>query len=403
MRKLFSKAVAVVLAGAMTIGLSACGGGGSNGTSGGSSGESKGKKATIGVAFYQDSGLAVDATKAYLESIGGDLNTTFKYTVLTQTDEATNVQKVQELISSGVDGVICTMDLGTNSILEECEAAGVYLGGYICDYDTSYTQNYDKVFKSDYFVGTATDGQNPDDVTIGKTMLESLKEYNERNADAPLTHVSMAIFPEYAFPSQKTGADQFVQEVEAYNKDADVKITVDPLDEQTDVLQFSPVDSTYFSKHADSQAIISFAAGTAFVYPTMVSAGVDSKLKLFTTGFEGGEDENFGSNGKQTYQQCMVTAVESITYPLVLILNKINGKEFSDMPEDAERVSSSQFLVNSDEDMEIFKKTTYYTGKAENAMFTGKDVLNMTAYANENATYSDLKGLLSKLTIEDVK
>ncbi|MBR1740550.1 MAG: hypothetical protein IJ733_01520, partial [Lachnospiraceae bacterium] len=90
MRKLFSKAVAVVLAGAMTIGLSACGGGGSNGTSGGSSGESKGKKATIGVAFYQDSGLAVDATKAYLESIGGDLNTTFKYTVLTQTDEATN-------------------------------------------------------------------------------------------------------------------------------------------------------------------------------------------------------------------------------------------------------------------------------------------------------------------------
>ena len=40
---------------------------------------------------------------------------------------------------------------------------------------------------------------------------------------------------------------------------------MDPLDEESDVLAFAPIDTTYFAKHADSQAIISFAAGSAFV------------------------------------------------------------------------------------------------------------------------------------------
>ena len=90
----------------------------------------------------------------------------------------------------------------------------------------------------------------------------------------------MAIFPSWAFPAQATAADQFVATVDEYNKTAETPITVDPLDEEVDVLNFAPLDSTYFSKHPDTQAIMSFAAGTSFVYPTMVSAGVDSDIKL---------------------------------------------------------------------------------------------------------------------------
>lgn len=360
------------------------------------------KACTIGVALYQDSGLAVDATKAYLESLADTLNAEFKYTVLTQTDESANLTKIQELIAAGCDGIICTMDLGMNSIIQECEAAGVYLGGYICDFDTSYTTAYDQVFKSEYFVGTATDGQNPDDVTIGTTMFNSLIEYNER-AEEPITHVSMAVFPAWAFPSQMTGAQQFVEEVQAYNETAENPITVDALDEEVDVLMFSPMDTTYFSKHADSQAIISFAAGTSFVYPTMVQAGVDGSLKLFTTGFEGNEPDNFGSNGTQTFQQNMVTAVESINYPLVLLLNKINGVEFADQPEDAERISSTQFCINSDEDMAIFQNNVYFTADAADAMYTAEDVLNMTAFANPDATYEALRDQLAHMTIEDIQ
>ncbi len=358
--------------------------------------------AKIGVAFYSDTGYAVVATKAYLESLSDALNVEFVYAVLTQTDESANLATIQNLISAGVDGIICTMDLGTNAIIEECEMAGVYLAGYLCDYDTSYTQNYDGVFKNEYFLGTATDGQNPDDTTVGTTMFNSLIEYNKRNPEAPLTHVSMALFPVWAFPSQMTGATQFVECVEEYNKTAETPITVDPLDEEVDVLMFSPMNTTYFSKHTDIDAIISFAAGTSFVYPVMVQAGVDQDIKLFTTGFEGGEDNNFGTKGTQTFQQNMVTAAESVTYPLVLILNKINGVEFPDMPEDAERISTTQFCVNSDEDMEVFSHSLYYTGNAADAMFTPEQVLNMTAFGNPDATYAGLRDILAHMNIEDI-
>ena len=356
------------------------------------------KKATIGVCFYQDTGKAVDATKAFLESLSDTLNVEFKYGTFTQTDEAANLTKVQELIASGVDGIIGTMDLGTQSILSECEAAGVYYGGYLCDFDTSYTNAYDDVFGNPNFVGTVTDGHNPDDVCVGTQFFDSLIEYNESHADAPLTHVSMAIFPSWAFPAQATAADQFVATVDEYNKTAETPITVDPLDEEVDVLNFAPLDSTYFSKHPDTQAIMSFAAGTCFVYPTMVSAGVDSDIKLFTTGYEGGEESNFGSAGNQTYQQVIVTGVETIVYPLVLLLNKINETEFVDMPEKAERISTEQYIVNSDEDMELFVNSLYTTADVSAAAYTPEDVLNMTAFGNPDATYADLVSAVQCLT-----
>ena len=341
---------------------------------------------------------AVDATKAFLESLSDTLNVEFKYGTFTQTDEAANLTKVQELIASGVDGIIGTMDLGTQSILSECEAAGVYYGGYLCDFDTSYTNAYDDVFGNPNFVGTVTDGHNPDDVCVGTQFFDSLIEYNESHADAPLTHVSMAIFPSWAFPAQATAADQFVATVDEYNKTAETPITVDPLDEEVDVLNFAPLDSTYFSKHPDTQAIMSFAAGTSFVYPTMVSAGVDSDIKLFTTGYEGGEESNFGSAGNQTYQQVIVTGVETIVYPLVLLLNKINETEFVDMPEKAERISTEQYIVNSDEDMELFVNSLYTTADVSAAAYTPEDVLNMTAFGNPDATYADLVSAVQCLT-----
>ena len=356
------------------------------------------KKATIGVCFYQDTGKAPNATKAFLESLADTLNVEFKYGTFTQTDEAANLTKGQELIASGVDGIIGTMDLGTQSILSECEAAGIYYAGYLCDFDTSYTTAYDDVFGNSNFLGTVVDGHAPDDVNIGDQFFDSLIEYNERNADAPLTHVSMAVFPVWAFPAQTTAAEQFVADVEEYNKTAETPITVDPLDEEVDVLNFAPLDSTYFSKHPDTQAIMSFAAGTSFVYPTMVSAGVDSDIKLFTTGADGGEETNFGSAGTQTYQQIAFTGAESIVYPLVLMLNKINDTEFADMPEKAERISTELYIVNSDEDMELYVNSLYNTADAANAAYTPEDVLNMTAFGNPDATYAGLVEAVQTLT-----
>lgn len=44
-------------------------------------------------------------------------------------DEATNLTEIQNLISSGCNGIILTADMGTAAILEECASAGVYVAG----------------------------------------------------------------------------------------------------------------------------------------------------------------------------------------------------------------------------------------------------------------------------------
>ena len=401
MKKKLKKISLVLMAGALVASLTACGGGESS--EGGASGEAEFKDAKIALAYYQDSGPAVTAVHAFLDEVGKAMNTEFTYVTFSQTDEATNVATVQQLISSGVDGIIGTMDLGTQAILDECEAAGIYYAGYVCDFETSYTTMHDEVFGNEAFLGTVSDGSLTDNVQGGQYMFDSLIEYNEAHPDDPVEHVSMTMFPEFAYPIQRLCADQFVAAVEEYNKTAETPITVAPLDEETDILQFAPIDSTYFSKHPGIDGIISFAAGTSFVYPAMVSAGVDSEIKLFTVGLDGGEEDNFGSAGTQTYQQVVVTPVETVIYPLVLMINKINDVEFSDMPETAERIATNQFVVNSDEDMEKMLTNIYSTGNYEDALITAEDVAELTAVANPDATYAGLVETVQGFSIDSIE
>ena len=360
----------------------------------------KSRTIKIGVALYQDSGAAVTAVKAYLANLEETLNVKFAYTVLSTNDEALNVTKIQELIGADCEGIICTMDGGMDAILAECRDADVYLAGYLCDYDSSFRNNYSGVFENEYFLGTVADGGCGDELKRGYDFFDSLIEYNERHPDAPLRHVSFTTFPAFAFPYQANFVEQFIEKVDEYNAaNPDKAIEYDPYDLETDVLMFRPLDSTYFNKHPGIDAIISMCAGS-FVYPTMVSAGVSGTMKLFASGYNDGDDAVFGSKG--AYQQEVVCAVESITYPLVLLLNKINGAEYPDQPDVAERRSCSTLIINSDEDLELFKHSIYLSFNPEDAFLTPEEVLNLTAYANPDATYAGLCEILEHMTIEDI-
>ena len=223
MKNMVKKLTAVLIAATMVFALVMC-----------TSAAETGKHCKIGVVFYQDTGLEHDATIAYLDSLSEGLNVEFIYTT-SGIDDAAVMTTIQTLIAAGADGIISTMGAPGDTI-SECEAAGVYLGGFLSDCDTAYVTMYDKVFKSPNFVGTIADGHTPDDINMGLDMFASLLEYNERNADDPVTHVSMAIFPEFAYPTQAMAAEQFVNAIEEYNATADVKITVDPLNPETDIL-----------------------------------------------------------------------------------------------------------------------------------------------------------------------
>lgn len=361
----------------------------------------KARTTKIGVGLYKDSGADVTAVKAFLGNLEEPLNVKFVYTVLSTNDEALNITKVQEMIAAGCDGIIITMDSGTEAILQECADAGVYCAGYLCDFDTSFRNNYDNVFKNEFFLGTVADGGCADEARRGYDFFDSVIEYNERTPDAPIRHVAMTTFPAFAFPYQQSFAAQFVEKVEEYNAaNPDKAITVDPLDQDTDILMFRPMDSTYFNKHPGIDAIVSICAG-AFVYPTMVSAGVSNTMKLFAAGYNDGDEAVFGSKG--AYQMEVVSPVEAVVFPLVLLLNKLNGVEFPDQPAEAERHGCSVLVINSDEDLAKFKNSIYLSFKPEDAFLTPEDVLALTAYNNPDATYAGLVDVLTHMTIDDIK
>lgn len=407
MKNTVKKMIALALALVMVLALAACGSSSSsapadNGSAPAADGGASFKKAKIGVALYFDTGYYAENCKAYLNALGKAMNVELVYTLLTQTDESANLTKVQELIASGVDGIILTMDMGTPAILDECAAANVYVAGFLCDFNLSYYTNYDAVFKNPYFLGAVADGPCGDDLCAGYDYFDSLMEYNERNPEAPITHVSITMFPAWAFPMQQTFVEQFTEKVNAYNETAETPIILDPLDEAVDVLQFAPLDSTYFAKHEGIDAIICFADGAAFVYPTMVSAGVDKSIKLFSAAYGEGSENNFGTSGSGVFQQETVSAIECVAYPFVLLVNKINGVEFADMPAEAERISSKSIIINSDEDMDAFAHCLYRSGKIEDAFYSPEEVANMTAVANPNASYADLVSIMDQMTVDQL-
>lgn len=400
----FKKVAALGLTAVM--GLSALTGCNSGASSNGGTNENAGTEANatqssvatkhhkIGVGLYTDSGRAVDSIKAYLEGISKTVDCEFVYTTLSTFDEATNLTEVQNLISSGCEGIILTADMGTTAIKEECEAAGVYVAGFLCDYNQSYYTAYDDVFGSEYFLGTVCDGW-ADASPYGEAVAEQVIENGYKT-------VGVIIFPEYAYPNQAACAQVFTEKIEEYNKTVDESEQIEV--KEPTVLNFAPLDATYFSENADIDCLFSIAAGATFVYPQMVAAG-RTDIALYTSGFEATEDvENYGSSGNGCFKGTMCSAPEAIAYPLCLLIDKLNGTVYSDLPNPSERVDCSPIVVLSDEDMEKVKAhSLYYTCNYADALISGEDILNMCASYNPDAKYSELVDRIQHLGVEDLK
>ena len=375
MKKFFKKIVLFVTVFAMCIGigasLSAC---------------NSSDKTLIGIGLYQDSGPAVTATKAYLDGLKEELNCDFKYVTLSQTDEATNKTRVQELISAGCKGIILTMDLGMSAIIAECEKADVYLAGYLSDYETTL----DSIKDNDHFVGTVVDGAY-NGTAWGEHIAERVINEGYKN-------IGMIKFPAFAFPHQIEMDTAFRAKIEEYNATATEKITVQAT---TTELNFSPLDAAYFSENPNLDAIFAMCAGVDFVYPTMV-AQEKTNIKLYTAGFTTSEStlSDFGEG--KCIQELVFSNVEAVTYPVVMLLNKINGTEFSDNPAQAERVDSSQIIIENTADLQLVQtKSIYCTGKAEDAFLTASQVKALLA--ENGGTYAKLVEAVQSMTIEDLE
>ena len=394
----FKKLAALGLAGVMGVSTLAGCGAGANSNSGTekasvetesvdkASVETKHHKISVGL--YTDHGRAVEAINAYLDGIDDVIDVEFNTFVLSTYDENANLTAVQNEISAGAEAIIMTADMGTEAILKECESANVYVAGFLNDYNMSFYTAKEAVFNNEYFLGSVVDGPL-DNKGYAEAVAADVIENGYK-------HVGIATFPVWAYPLQQDLANAFIAKIDEYNKTAEEKIEVYDIAE----VDFgSGLPATYFTDHPDMDCLFSVAAGASLVYPKMISDN-RTNIALYTTGFEATEDvENFRSSGNGIFKAIACSAPEAIAYPICLIIDKLNGTTYSDLPVEKERVDCAAYQIISDEEMEQMKKTLYYTADYKDAAITGEDILNMCASYNPEATYAGLKAKLLDLGI----
>ena len=95
---------------------------------------------------------------------------------------------------------------------------------------------------------------------------------------------------------------------------------------------------------------------------------------------------------------------EAVAYPLCLMIDKLNGVSYPDLPATAERVDCSSMMILSDEDMaKIVSSSIYYTADYAKAFLTGEDVVQLCASYNPDATYAGLVDAINHMAVADLK
>ena len=383
------KMIKLLMSATMLLGLAACGGAdeqqGSDSTAAGNSTAEEASfdyaDVKIGVLGHMQSGETLDALTVYMDALSEEVGFSYEYVVGSSYDEQTNITAVQNLIASGVDGIILAIDSGTPAILQECEAAGVFLSAFITDMDSSF----DELKSSDYYLGNVNDGLY-DTSSIGEKAAELvIKDGN--------TNVGIVTFPLLYFPQKSAAIQAFTKTIESHNDTATEPIEI----YETQELSFSALEDTYFNNYPELDSIFSLASG--FVHPTMVSAD-KTDIDLYTTGFKKDDLDAF-ENGEM--RMMTLSNVEVVALPVAMILNAVAEKPFADQPEEAERIDTSVVFVTNDEELTALEeKCFYFTADIDQAFISPEDFTQyLTAY-NPDASYEEFKEVLVNMSMEDL-
>ncbi|BCJ94225.1 hypothetical protein acsn021_17940 [Anaerocolumna cellulosilytica] len=387
------KIIAACMAGIMLVGLTACGNNGKKGSDNATAtpavneenaGETAGydfSNVKIGVLGFFQSGETMDAVTAYMDALSKEVGFTYEYVAGSSYDEQTNITAAQNLIASGINGLILCMDNGTEAILEECENAGVYLAGYLTDMESSF----DKIKDSKYYLGNVNDGLY-DNSSIGEKAAELVIQNNNKK-------VGVVTFPLNYYPHKQEAIDAFTAKVNSYNETAADKIDI----YDTQELMFTQLEDTYFATYPELDSIFGLASG--FIYPAMVSSG-RTDVDLYTTGFK--KDDNAAFNNEEI-KMFTLSSTEAIVFPMALLLNEIAGQPYADKPSTAERADTSViFVTNKDEMATLSEECLFYTADVEDAFISPEGFKSYLTVYNDNANYADLKEVLLKMSMEEL-
>ena len=104
----------------------------------------------------------------------------------------------------------------------------------------------------------------------------------------------------------------------------------------------------------------------------------------------------------ETIKSLCQTPAETIVYPLALILNAVNGTQYSDYPSDKEStlITGNYIYMATEEDLEASVGTTmnFTEGNPVSASLVSVEEFGELL----NGSYADLTGLIASWTTENV-
>lgn len=431
--RIISIALIVVLSAALTAGCGNSGGSGGEDKSGKSGSSDSGKSHKVVVFTLKATGSIVESADAFLGSIADELGFTYEVRFAGD-DAATLLSNVESAIAEGYDGIITMTDKGNNAaILELCAENEVYFGGTWSNQASSLNSSeagYD-ILKNAYYVGSLADGNDAYNAEIEVYADKIAEAYEALDDSEKEGSIGITTNPAKWTPGQQIAAENMYQTLMGEYGIPESAFAIETIEKRaedesyagqtlaTGTWQFPQVDvsskelpSAYFQSNSGLKLICSFASIT-YIEPALQTAGLHGKVKVWTCGYEA-EDylvNNFGTQGNQTYQGFRTAPIEDVAFPLVQILDKLNGSSYADKEEktasliesmDSEMSAkfelknymipySSSIIVTTDEQFTMFKDGYVYgNAKGEDAIVTAEELKELMVTYNDQATYEDL-------------
>jgi len=342
---IFKKIGAIALSAALVGSIGAvagCTGNGDNNGDDPNKGDKGGVKILVGV--QQTRGNNYEAMCKFLDALKPELNFTYDIQLMDRSDN-NNVILLENAILKGISGIITMTEMAasaTQGVIEMCEEEGVYYAGYMSDFWKTYSDSNlsgKKPKDSKYCLGSVSDGEL-DSETTAKWLFDTVKK-------SPYRKIVLTRAPEYAYPSSIAASEVFKGLVDEYNKTAEEG---DKFELWTDGVtkgaayeiayglptSFSSTVTSWQKWGGDDLALVglNYCAGSIM--------GIDSynnqKFPIFNVGWDDDVAKEFGdiTDSTKPVKALCQTPCETIIYPLVRMLNAINGTPYADEPTNPE-------------------------------------------------------------------
>lgn len=328
-------------------------------------------KYSVGVLLWGYTDRLGGSVKKYLEYLGKEFNVDFTFVDALTMEEY--ISGTENLIQKGVNGILSLIVLP--SMIEKCEAAGVYLQCILNE--STDPDTLDLITKSKYVTGMVTEN----DYECGVAMVDDLYERGCRNIVWIAPEAGMAANHD----NRVRGIEDAIKKHDDLNVLANYRGT-----EQAEALQ------SFAATYPEMDGIIvtgGAAGGTETIYQVMQSEGLNGKAILATIDIGEGTGEKLesGELGWIAGGQFPTTGIG-----FALLYNAMVGTPINDTPE--KTIYRPFMILQSKEDYDNYMK--YVEGDIP--PYTGDEIKALIKKFNPEASLDLLKEYGARYGINDV-